>query len=64
MADMNLMKSNKRKCQILHLGRNKPNDKEMLEVDQLESIFAEKNLRVLVDTKMNIHQQCCFCYKG
>jgi len=30
----------------------------MLEADQLENSFAEKDLEVLVDSRLNIRQQC------
>ncbi|KAK4825638.1 hypothetical protein QYF61_001423 [Mycteria americana] len=50
-AARNLMKSNKGKCKVLHPGRNKPRHQYMLGADQLESSLAEKDLRVLVDTK-------------
>ena len=57
-ADRNLSKFNKGKCKVLHLGRNNSMHLEMLGAAQLESSFAEKDLRVLVDNKMNVSQQC------
>ncbi|PKU33293.1 hypothetical protein llap_16403 [Limosa lapponica baueri] len=55
-ADRNLMKFNKEKYKVL--GRNNPMRQYMLEADQLESSLAEKDLGVLVDTKLNMRQQC------
>jgi len=52
-ADRNLMKLNKGKCKVLYLGRNNPMHPG---TDHLESSFAEKDLGVLVDTKLNMSQ--------
>ncbi|KAK4821754.1 hypothetical protein QYF61_000815 [Mycteria americana] len=46
----------KGKCKILHLGRNNPMHLYKLGADQLESSPQEKDLRVLVDTKLNMSQ--------
>ena len=51
------MKFNQRKCKVLHLGRNNPKHKYMLGATQMESSFAEKDLGVLVDTRLNTSQQ-------
>jgi len=57
-ASRNLMKCNKEKCKVLHLGSNNPKHRYMLVATQMESIIlAEKNLGVLVDTKLNTSQQ-------
>lgn len=50
---MNLMKINKVKCKVLHLGRN----------NQLESSLAEKALEVLVNTKLNMSQKYALAAK-
>lgn len=56
--DRNLMKYNKGKCQVLYLRRNNPIHQYMLGDSQMESSFAEKDLGVLMDTKMNMRQKC------
>ena len=43
-ANRNLMKINKEKCKVLHLGRNKPRHRNMQVATQLQSSFAEKAL--------------------
>ncbi|GAB0182836.1 mitochondrial enolase superfamily member 1 [Grus japonensis] len=55
-ADRNLMKFNKGKCQVLHLGRNSSR-LYMLGLTKLESNCAGTDLGVLVDTKLNMSQQ-------
>ncbi|GAB0202651.1 mitochondrial enolase superfamily member 1 [Grus japonensis] len=62
-AERNLMQFNKGKCKVLHLGRNNPRHQYMLEADRLESSLEERDLRVLVDTKLNMIQQCAFAAK-
>ncbi|KAK4807067.1 hypothetical protein QYF61_018408 [Mycteria americana] len=61
-ADRNLMQFNK-KCQVLHLGRNNPRHQYLLGDAQLGSSFSAKNLGVLVDTKLNMSQQCALVAK-
>ncbi|KFM08809.1 Urea transporter 2, partial [Aptenodytes forsteri] len=56
-ADKNLMKINKEKCKVLHLGRNNCMHQHMLGADHLEGSLAEKTLGVLVDTKLTMIQQ-------
>ncbi|KAK4828911.1 hypothetical protein QYF61_001469 [Mycteria americana] len=62
-ADRNLMKFNKEKYKVLHLGRKNPVHQYMLEATQVESSFAEKDLGVLVNTKFNMNQQCALVAK-
>ena len=62
-ADRNLMKFNKGKCKVLHLGRNNPMHQCMLGATQLESSCKEKDLGVLVDTRLNMSQQCALAAK-
>ena len=56
-TDRNLMKFNKGKCNVPHLGRNNSRHQDTLGAIQLESSFAEKALGVLMDTKLNLSQQ-------
>ncbi|PKU48658.1 rna-directed dna polymerase from mobile element jockey-like [Limosa lapponica baueri] len=62
-ANRNLIKFSKGKCKVLHLGRSNPMHQYMLEATQLESSSAEKDLGVLVNTKLNMSQQCVLAPK-
>lgn len=60
-ADNNLIQFNK-KLKDLIPGRNKP-DQDWLGATQLESNFAERDLGVLVDAKLNTSQQYALAIK-
>ena len=51
-AQRNLMKCNKGKCRVLHLGRNNPMHQYRLGVDLLESNSVERGLAVLVRDRL------------
>jgi len=52
------MRFNKATCQVLHLGHNNPMQCYRLGEECVESCLGEKDLEVLVDSQLNMSQQC------
>ncbi|KAK4816183.1 hypothetical protein QYF61_012473 [Mycteria americana] len=57
-AKANCMRFNKAKCKVLPLGHSNPMECYRLGEEWLDSCLAERDLGVLVDSQMNMSQQC------
>ncbi|PKU41298.1 rna-directed dna polymerase from mobile element jockey-like [Limosa lapponica baueri] len=62
-AEKNLMRFNKGKCRVLHVGRKNRRHHYRLGVDLLESTSEQKDLGVLVDRKLFMSKQCALVAK-
>lgn len=60
---INSMKFNKGKCWVLHLRHSNARHRHRLGDEWLASSSAERDLGVLVDSRLNVSQQCVLAAK-